>query len=201
MTVDALSGSFADPVLGSQTVFRALLSVLSRPGTIARLLPGLRPPPPLNAAAAAVLCTLADADTPVYLDGRLAGEEAVAAWIGFHTGARLVAGPADAGFAAIAEPEAMPPLALFRQGTDEYPDRSTTIILQVEGLSGGVPLLLQGPGVAATAQFAPHPLPKDLAEQLGANRQLFPRGVDLVFAAPDAIAGLPRSTRVTEGRA
>lgn len=198
MSVDALSGGFADPVTEAQAVFRAVLGVLSRPGTIAALVPGVRPPPPLNAGAAAVLASLADQDTPVHLDVALAAEEAVATWIGFHTGAPVIDDPGGATFAVIADPAAMPALSRFRLGTDEYPDRSTTIVLQVADISGAA-LSLEGPGIAGTAHLAPHPLPANFAEQLRANRGLYPRGVDLIFATDDSLAALPRSTRVREG--
>lgn len=184
-------------VLRSQATFRAVLDALSRPGTIAPMPDALAPPPPLNPAAAAVLCALTDQDTPVYLDRRLAGHEAVTAWLRFHTGAPLVTETAEAAFAVIADAETMPPLAHFRQGTDAYPDESTTVIVQVAGFDGGQPLHLRGPGIADSAVLAPEPLPSDLVAQLAANRERYPCGIDLVFAASDAIAGLPRTTGVT----
>ncbi|SDB23601.1 phosphonate C-P lyase system protein PhnH [Bauldia litoralis] len=200
MSVDALSGGFADPVTEAQAVFRAVLDVLSRPGTIAALVPGVRPPPPLNAGAAAVLASLADQDTPVYLDAALAAEPAVATWIGFHTGAPVIDDPEAVTFAVIADPAAMPALSQFRLGTDEYPDRSTTIVMQVADFAGSA-LILEGPGIDETAHLAPHPSPANFAEQFRANRGLYPRGVDLIFATGDSLAALPRSTRIRQGAA
>ncbi|MYZ48975.1 phosphonate C-P lyase system protein PhnH [Propylenella binzhouense] len=198
MAPDALSGGFADPGRQSQAVFRALLDAMARPGTTARLGQGVRPPPPLNPAAGAVLATLADEDTPVFLDARLSAQGAVADWLGFHTGAPIVSDPAEAAFAAIADPEGMPPLAAFRLGSDEYPDRSTTLVLQVDGFGGPLPLVLAGPGIARAAELRPHPLPARFAEELRGNRALFPRGVDIVLAATDAIAALPRAVRLID---
>jgi len=37
-----------------------------------------------------------------------------------------------------------------------------------------------------------------MAQRLRDNRELFPRGVDLVFVAGHTIAALPRSVRVVE---
>jgi len=199
MKADALSGGFFDPVFGAQAVFRALLRALSRPGEIENL-PGLvRPPMPLNPAAGAVISCLADADTPIFLDRPLAASEAVRDWIGFHIGAPIVSLPGRSSFAVIAEPEKMPPLADFWLGTEEYPDRSTTVILQVKGFEGSRHLTLQGPGIAETSALAPDPLPERLLVQLAENRRIFPRGVDIVFASRQAIAGLPRSTRILNG--
>ncbi|WP_026379278.1 phosphonate C-P lyase system protein PhnH [Afifella pfennigii] len=199
MKTDALSGGFTDPVFGAQAVFRGLLRALSRPGEIENLPDLVRPPAPLCPAAAAVIACLADADTPIFLDPPLAGSEAVRQWLGFHVGAPIVSVPGRAAFAVIADAAGMPPLASFWLGTEEYPDRSTILVVQVKGFCGAQPLRLQGPGIAETAELRPEPLPERLVRELKDNRALFPRGVDLVLAAPAAIAGLPRSTRILEG--
>jgi len=44
--------------------------------------------------------------------------------------------------------------------------------------------------------FAAEPLPSDFVDRLQANRELFPRGIDLVLVAGEQVAALPRSTRV-----
>ncbi len=121
------------------------------------------------------------------------------AWLRFHTGAPLAETPANSAFAAIADSAAMPDLSLFAQGSDTYPDESTTIVAQVDHFAGDHRLIVRGPGVADTQAFAPHPLPDGFLDQLNENRNRFPRGVDLVFAGPEAVAALPRSTRVSRG--
>ena len=75
---------FADPVAEAQSCFRAVLAATSRPGTIMAAGHGLVPPPPMQPATAAVLLTLVDADTPLWLDAGLA--EAWD-WLAFHCGA------------------------------------------------------------------------------------------------------------------
>src|SRR5262249_51019383 len=107
--------------------------------------------------------------------------------------------PAHAAFAFIADPAAATPFDEFAQGTPEYPDRSTTIVLQVGTFSGGAPLVLTGPGIKGSTRLSAAPLPADFAARLVANRALFPRGVDLILAGPEAVAALPRSVRVTGG--
>ena len=81
-----LRPGFADPVLDSQACFRAVLDALSHPGRIATLA-ALDSPPPLDPATAAVVLTLVDAESPLWLDDA-AG--AARDWIGFHCGAALV---------------------------------------------------------------------------------------------------------------
>jgi alpha-D-ribose 1-methylphosphonate 5-triphosphate synthase subunit PhnH len=196
---EALSGGFADPVFDSQAVFRGVLDALSRPGRIVDIGARVEPPPPLAPVAAAVLSALCDEGTPVFLDDTLARHEAIPAWISFHTGVPIVAEPAEAAFAVIGDPLAMPPFAAFRQGTAEYPDRSTTLILQLAAFDGASKLTLTGPGIADEASLAPAPLPPDFIDRMRRNRALFPRGVDLLLTAGNRLAALPRPVRIAEG--
>lgn len=196
VTAHAIDGGFADPVFNAQTVFRAVMDAMARPGTI-QPLPGLaRPPEPLVSTAGAVALTLCDNDTPVWLDHALKTAPAIKAWLGFHSGAPLANTPADAHFALVAAPAEMMALDGFSQGTQEYPDRSTTLVLQVGDFTSGTPLLLEGPGIETTATIAPARMPRHFVEQWKQNNQRFPRGVDLILAGPDGIACLPRTTRV-----
>ena len=193
---DHITGGFADPVFNGQTVFRAVMDAMARPGSIQPVATLAQPPLPLSTAAAAVALTLCDHDTPVWLDRGLQSAAAVAGWLGFHTGAPLANTPADAHFALVGDPASLIALENFAQGTHEYPDRSTTLILQVASLASGENLLLQGPGIERVAMIAPMPLPRHFVEQWKQNRARFPRGVDLILAAPEGIACLPRTTRI-----
>jgi alkanesulfonate monooxygenase SsuD/methylene tetrahydromethanopterin reductase-like flavin-dependent oxidoreductase (luciferase family) len=89
-----------------------------------------------------------------------------------------------------------PALDRFAFGSNEYPDRSTTLILQVESLTQGPPLELRGPGIDGTAVLQAAIQPADLFERLEINRMLFPRGIDAVLVADDAIVAIPRTTRL-----
>ncbi len=64
MHTQALEGGFANPVLGAQATFRALMDAMSRPGTIHTLNNDAAPPHPLGIAQGAAALTLADHDTP-----------------------------------------------------------------------------------------------------------------------------------------
>jgi alpha-D-ribose 1-methylphosphonate 5-triphosphate synthase subunit PhnH len=196
MYSEQIVGGFSDPVFDAQSTFRALMDAMARPGTVQPAKADTQPPQPLLPVAAAIALTLCDNDTPLWLDPALRDAQAVASWLGFHAGAPLAGTPADAHFALVADPAALIALENFAQGTQEYPDRSTTLILQVSSLSAGVPLILEGPGIDGGAAFAPTPLPRHFVEQWKQNRARFPRGVDLILAAPEGIACLPRSTRI-----
>jgi alpha-D-ribose 1-methylphosphonate 5-triphosphate synthase subunit PhnH len=190
-----LEGGFSDPVLGAQSVFRALMDAMARPGSIARAEAGVTPPAPLERAAGAVTCALIDANTPYWLDAALDGE-ALRSWLAFQTGARPAASLSQAAFALVSAPASMPPFERFAQGSQEYPDRSATLVLRLEDLEGGAPLTFMGPGIKTRVTIAPRGLPADFAEQWHANRKRFPCGVDLVLTAGDAFACLPRSARL-----
>jgi alpha-D-ribose 1-methylphosphonate 5-triphosphate synthase subunit PhnH len=195
--IPAVEGGFADPVFNAQTVFRAVMDAMARPGRIVQLPDLTAPPAPLMPAAAAVALTLCDNDTPVWLDPALAASRAVRGWLGFHAAAPVAQVPAEAHFVLVAHPAELIAIDNFAQGTQEYPDRSATLIFQLDSLFSGQKLRLEGPGIEAFATLAPAPMPRHFVEQWKGNRRRFPRGVDLVLAAPEGIACLPRTTRIS----
>jgi len=194
----AVAAGFAEPVLAAQTTFRTVMDAMARPGTV-RPLAGVAAPAPLSPTAAAIALTLLDYETPFWLDAPLAAAGEVARFISFHTGARVTGDPVDAAFAFVAAPGAAPPFAHFAQGSLEYPDRSTTVVLQVAQLAEGAGMVLRGPGILGTRRLAASPLPADFLAQLADNRARFPRGLDILLASPNAVAGLPRSLHVAGG--
>jgi alpha-D-ribose 1-methylphosphonate 5-triphosphate synthase subunit PhnH len=188
-----LTPGFAEPVLEAQRCFRAVLEAMARPGRV-QVVPALpEAPAPLAPAAAAVLLTLADADTPIWLD---AGE-AAAAWLRFHAGCPITAHPAEAAFLlAGAKPPALRDLAL---GTEEEPHRSATLVLQVAELAEDAGWRLTGPGIEHEHRLLAEGLPASFMAEWAANHALFPRGVDVILCAGDRLAALPRTTRLETG--
>jgi alpha-D-ribose 1-methylphosphonate 5-triphosphate synthase subunit PhnH len=187
-----LSAAFADPVAGSQACFRAVLDAMARPGQVHRV-PAVAAPAPLCSAAGAVLLTLVDQDTPLWLDPAAGPARG---WIGFHTGAPL---SGDLSAAAFAMALALPDLDTLCAGTDESPETSATLVLQVTSLSAGTRWLLAGPGLRQPSALAVDGLPANFADRWAANHALFPRGIDLILCAGDRLAALPRSVSVEAG--
>jgi alpha-D-ribose 1-methylphosphonate 5-triphosphate synthase subunit PhnH len=194
--MDTIEGGFDDLVLGAQSVFRAIMDALARPGTVQRLAADAVPPLPLTPELGAVALTLIDHDTPVWLDPALAASDAVRGWIAFHCGAPITTDPEAAQFALVPDAALLPPLASFGQGTDEYPDRSTTIVLAAGAATRAV--TLRGPGIKEQTSLD-LPLPGgDFLAQWAGNRERFPRGIDLLLVRDGTLVGLPRTTRITE---
>jgi alpha-D-ribose 1-methylphosphonate 5-triphosphate synthase subunit PhnH len=179
-------------VIENQAAFRALMDCMARPGEI-KALGCVDAPLPLMAGTAAILRSLADYETPVWPDGTLA-EPAVAAWIRFQTGAPVVTDPQQAVFGLVNGTN-LPNFSAFSPGSEDYPDRSTTLVVQVERFSGEM-FSLAGPGIRGKRTFTAEPLPDDFAERWAANQALFPRGIDLLLVAGDRVAALPRTVRV-----
>lgn len=187
-----ITPAFADPVRDSQACFRAVLEAISRPGRVQRLLPGLTPPPGLAPATAAVLLTLADAETPLHHDTG----EAAEAWLRFHCGSPT-APPAEAAF--VVATGTPPALAALDAGTDEEPEHGATLIIQVESLAEGQGWSLSGPGIETRHRLTVTGLPAGFLADWRAQRGLFPRGVDVLLCAGQDIAALPRTTVIEEG--
>jgi alpha-D-ribose 1-methylphosphonate 5-triphosphate synthase subunit PhnH len=185
-----LSPGFADPVADAQACFRAVLDAMARPGQ-PHVVRGVAAPAPLCDAAAAVLLTLADHETPLWLDPAASG---AAAWIAFHTGASIV----PVGQATFAVAISLPELADLADGTDEAPETSATVILQVASLTTGQRFVLEGPGLREPKVVAIDGLPAGFVATWQRNRDRYPRGIDVILCAGNQLTALPRSVSVKE---
>jgi alpha-D-ribose 1-methylphosphonate 5-triphosphate synthase subunit PhnH len=194
-TIAELPAGFADKVLSAQSTFRSVMEAMARPGSVQRVTASIGTPPPMMRGVAAIALTLFDHDTPIWLDEKMSETMDVARWLKFHSGAPIVADTSISAFALIGDAGALPDLDRFALGSNEYPDRSTTLILQVASLTRGPAYELRGPGIDGSAALNATFEPKDLFERLSINATLFPRGVDVVLVADDAIVAIPRTTR------
>ena len=187
----ALPG-FADPVGDAQATFRAVLDAMARPGKLHRAGALLTVPAPLDPATAAVLLTLVDNETPLWLDAAAA---AARDWLAFHCGAAIVSAPDRAAFAVALS---LPDLAALPAGSHETPEHSATLILQIAALGTGVRYRLSGPGLREPALLAAGGLPPDFAATWQRNHALYPCGVDIILCAGTLLAALPRSVSIEE---
>jgi len=195
-TIAELPGGFADKVLSAQSTFRSVMEAMARPGNVQRVVASVGTPAQLMRGTAAIALTLFDHDTPIWLDSGMSETTDVAKWLKFHSGAPVVTDPSICHFALIADAGRLADLSCFALGSNEYPDRSTTLILQVESLTRGSRYELRGPGIDDTAILRATIAPRDLFERLSINEMLFPRGIDVVLVAGEEIVAIPRTTRL-----
>jgi len=198
-SVAELPAGFADKVLSAQSTFRSVMDAMARPGSVQRIQPAACAPDTMMRGTAAIALTLFDHDTPVWLDGRMSATADVAKWLKFHTSAPVVVDSSISSFALIGDPKSLPGLDRFAFGSNEYPDRSTTLVLQVESLMDGPVVDLRGPGIDGSAALCASIQPRDLFDRLAINAALFPRGIDVVLVHDDSIVAIPRTTRLARG--
>jgi len=186
-----------DPLFLSQSVYRDLLDVMSRPGSVRCLTADFRHiwPSGLLAVAATLLdqevgfCVLGDSDD---LGIGQAIEEV--------TGGRSV-NIASADFIFAPNGDSGGSIRHAQRGSQEYPDLGATIVYQVERLEeDGEPgsITLRGPGIEDRAT----PLiigldPEELFLIQEINNE-YPLGVDVILIdRENKVMALPRSLRMT----
>jgi alpha-D-ribose 1-methylphosphonate 5-triphosphate synthase subunit PhnH len=185
---------FAPEAVASANAFRQVLNCMSKPGHVSKLEPYSDAPVPLFGTTAMLLTTLCDFQSAIWLSEECSNP-AVLDHLKFHTGAPIVKEPAKAGFAIASARSGLPFLSRFSPGTHEYPDRSTTVVIQVDGFeSEGV--VLSGPGLKHPTSFGASPLKPKFWLEMIVNHRQYPLGVDVIFASPSHIACCPRSTAI-----
>ncbi|GAA3968199.1 phosphonate C-P lyase system protein PhnH [Allohahella marinimesophila] len=183
-----------DACTQSQQIFRHILGAMAEPGRTFDL-ENLEAPTGLNSAAWQACLALADLDTKVWIEPTLRTDASIEA-LRFHTGCPYTEQAAEADF-AIVGPALSTPLSTFDQGSDEYPDRSCTLIVQLDSLAHGEPLRLEGPGIDTERSIAVDGIGAEWVAQWQSNRAAFPCGVDLILTAGHQLMALPRTTRLS----
>ena len=183
----------ATKVMEAQRAFRTLLAAMAQPAQPAPIDAG-ETAAGLHPTTATLIATLADVDTPLWIGN---AEPALREWIAFRTGAPLVEHLPDAAFAIVRRASEWPALANLAQGTPEYPDRSATLIVEVDDFAGES-RTFDGPGFERPRQLQISHWPAGFDEVWRANNDGYPLGVDVILVSPTHVAGLPRSARLVE---
>lgn len=189
-----LIAGFADPVQASQQVFRAALKVMSEPGTLVDVDYVEEAPKGLDLSTWQLALSLLDPDTRVWLSPTLASD-AVVSNLRFHCQCPLVESATEADFAIALNTE-LPQLAELNWGSAEYPDRSTTLVVQVPALSAEPFWSLSGPGIEHTRSLRIAGLPDAFRAELIKSRQRFPLGIDTFWCCGNRLTALPRTTAI-----
>jgi len=186
----------SEPVHDAQRVFRSVLDAMSQPGKIVAL-DQLNPAPaPLNKVTAAICLSLVDHETPIWSDSAIATSGQAMSHLQFHCNCPMTANPMDARTALISDGSTLTTLTQFCVGTDERPDLSSTVIIQVDGLSPDKDIQLTGPGIKSKRNLSVAGINEGFWLAVQANAELFPRGVDLILTTESEMVCLPRTTQV-----
>lgn len=191
----AVLAGFGNPVHDAQRVFRGVLDAVAHPGRIVALDADVKAAAPLHRGTVALLLALADFETPLWLSPS-ACNDAVLGAIRFHCGSPIVADPSRAAFVVAVYAAERPRLDALDLGSDLYPERAATLILQVDGLGVGNEIVLSGPGIDGASRLAVDGLDEAFWAERKALEILFPRGLDIILVDGEAVAAVPRSTAV-----
>ena len=186
---------FSDPVSEAQQSFRQLLDAMSHPGE-SRTLQTIAAPHTLQSATLTTLLTLTDNTTPVWLDGQLDSQE-IRQVLALHTGAGVTSSSVEASFAVI-NADSPFDASCFDHGSEDYPDRSCTLLVQCRDSEASNEQSLSGPGLRQATTTRLPKLHRSLSDYLNARHRLFPMGLDVILCQNDSVRCLPRSTVVSE---
>lgn len=195
MQASDLTPAFHNPVMDAQAVYRVLLDAMAHPGKICEL--GIAVPAlaPLSPALCAALLSLTDVDTSVWWAPSLQTASTLD-YFKFHCGCPSTNYPGNAAFAVLCGAQAR--LKGFSIGDDAYPDRSTTLFIQLDELQDDGHLQLSGPGIETQTTLGLPGVNPEFWNDWAHNHAAYPLGVDIFFCCENQLVGLPRSTQVEQ---
>lgn len=217
--MSVIHAGFGDTVHDSQYCFRQLLTAMSQPGTFVdlNLVQGFGD---MMDASTQILLALADSSTPVWLSTQFEHDEVAKANLSFHLGVELLISQQEdsqkkASFALIGVDDMAKfdwAKAQFYVGNEEYPDRSTTVIVEVSGLSDQatnhplssqssspcMTLRLSGSGIEGESLISIESNSSQSLQAMLSHRKnnRFPLGLDFILVCGSKVVALPRSTKV-----
>jgi alpha-D-ribose 1-methylphosphonate 5-triphosphate synthase subunit PhnH len=204
-----ITTAFKDAVHDSQQCFRLLLKAMSEPGEIVAL-DRSKGFGSMHKAATQTLLSLSDNATPIWLSESYLKDAAIHENIRFHCGSPVTERQNSASFAVIAEQDLADfdwNKATFSLGCEEYPDQSTTVIVELSSLTNGsvannskdgITLTLSGPGIESQSMLNIGTVSQEFQHFLQGRQEhfAFPLGIDLILVCDEIITCLPRTTLV-----
>lgn len=198
-----LVAGLQNPVSDAQVIFRSALKAMSEPGTLVDI---AQPNGVANLTPAmfGLILALIDQQTTLWLSDSF-NQPSIVKNIQFHAGAMLTTDAAGAQF-ALAQGDQITDLARFNQGSDESPEMSCSLLLQVSHLSAldaahsdqpiNQQLVLTGPGIQSSQTIAIGELSSELLDYLVNRDTAFPKGLDCYFVSGDQLLCIPRTTQI-----
>ncbi|KHN49394.1 phosphonate C-P lyase system protein PhnH [Pectobacterium fontis] len=186
---------FAHPVFGTQLCFRKIVKAMSEPGSLVTV-PSVSGLESMSSATAATLLTLTSHTTPLFIDPRI-GNPLLLRTLCLHTNVPIATTFEDAYFVLLSGNAFSYDLMALSCGSEAEPEKSTTVILEVEGMHDGPCLKLTGPGIKTHRIISPR-LPGSVRNYLCSRPHTFPTGLDFLFTSGKKLFAIPRSTHVEE---
>lgn len=184
---------FTNPVLDSQAVYSTIMSAMSEPAKMFALKKYCDGPTSLFPTTAGIALTLFDNDTYIL---HASAQQDAQEWIRFHCGAPITQDENHADYAIVSQQTDSINFLSLSIGTPEFPERSTTVIFEVESFGSGRSFEARGPGIAGTTTFSVKGIHEKWQEIVTNNEGLFPQGLDCILVSSESILCLPRTTRL-----
>lgn len=192
---ELIKAGFNDVVFDAQSVFRKVLKSMAEPGHVSSIDCDFDDKPEvLNVASYSIALALFDHDTKISLLDSL-NDESTKKSLGFHCSSPIEEKLINADFVLCDETE-IPVLTDLKLGTEEYPDESCTLIIQVKNILKVGGCHLTGAGIQNQREIDCSALSEPLIQQREKLQKLFPLGVDLIFTTGEEFFCLPRTTKV-----
>ena len=174
---------FDDLALGSHQTFRAIFAVMEHPGQIVTIHEYPDVPDVYNSASAATCLTLLEYETPVWTD--VDRKSPAISWLQVECESSVVTEPCLADFAIITKPGSMPDLDYFRTDPKKYPEKATTIVVQVDDILPVTDNKYFDIFLGRDGQLELNGVPKKFRNQWQSLSGLYPLDIDIFFTCDD----------------
>jgi alpha-D-ribose 1-methylphosphonate 5-triphosphate synthase subunit PhnH len=199
--LSSIPAGFGNESHSSQQIFRSALKALSYPGRLLELQHDASTPKGVNSVVAGMLLALLDSETSLWCTNSKSLNLATE-WLNFHTDCVVLDTPEKADFLWVEHIHDLPHFETLKRGTNQYPDRSATCIIEVPKLSEKTSPFyqLKGPGIQSQENlFIQGWQQKEYLmffDFWNTNAQHFPCGVDVYMSDSSHLLGLPRTTQL-----
>ena len=183
---------FKNKTFESQEAFHLILQATANPGKKVKFMNHNYSQKDLHISSVNIIFTLLDLDTNVFIQS--AQENIISNFIKLHTGSPITKNKIESDFAIITHGDL--DFDSFNDGLDQYPDKSTTLIIQIQSMSEGEDFVLSGPGIKISNQITLRGIPHNFKEKINSNSSKFPRGVDIFLTCNDELISLPRTIKI-----
>ena len=186
---------FDNDVIESQRCFKKTMKAMSEPGHLVTL-DGLKTTDDISPATFNLALTLIDQDISVWVSPELSTTTFIDN-LRFYCGCKIVSSPLEADFVFI-RLTAWKDLEGLKQGTEEYPDRFPTLIIESNGLAAEGNIELSGPGIKDVREVGIKDITPQQIKLFQRNQQRFPMGYDFLLTDGEQLMALPRTTQLKE---